>query len=163
MSKAFLQGFSIGMLLTTALLTIAIYTLGDSLKSTEQGITGGAVETYLIESGQTVISSEEYNSLISLKEQNQELTNELELAQKETTEPEQTEDQNEKGLFEVEQGMTVQEIGQKLEEMNIIKNRHELTAFLSEKGWEGSIQLGAFELSNTMSIEEIARIITKNP
>ncbi|WP_456278280.1 hypothetical protein [Bacillus sp. AK128] len=172
MSKGFIQGFSIGIFFTTALLTATYYTFDrDSKTDIGQALTDESVANYLAEAEQTTISNEEYQQLQGLEDQVNQLSSQLaeteqkllEATNEETVEEDSTNAPEVIYLFEIQAGMTGPEISEKLEELNIIKSSTELSDFLSNKGWEGSIQIGTFELSSTMSIEEIARKITKKP
>ncbi|WP_246945889.1 hypothetical protein [Bacillus pinisoli] len=171
MSKGSLRGFSIGILLATALLTITLYTSENTtIENTAQPLTDEDVKRYLSEANQTAITNEEHSRLKELETENQQLKKQLAQAttQKEAVEESKEKDENKsepeiKYIFEIKQGMTTPEISKKLEDLNIIKNSTDLSNYLKDKGWEGSIQIGTFELSSTMSVEEIAKIITKNP
>ena len=57
-------------------------------------------------------------------------------------------------------GLTPAEVSQKLKDMGIIKNSVEMELFLAQPEYATTIQKGQFELNSSMSIEEIANIIT---
>ncbi|QCR32857.1 endolytic transglycosylase MltG [Lysinibacillus sp. SGAir0095] len=57
-------------------------------------------------------------------------------------------------------GLTPAEVAQKLKDMKIINNSVEMELFLAQPEYATSIQKGQFELNSSMSIEEIANIIT---
>ena len=57
-------------------------------------------------------------------------------------------------------GLTSAEVAQKLKDMKIIKNSVEMELFLAQPEYATTIQKGQFELNSSMSIEEIANIIT---
>ncbi len=57
-------------------------------------------------------------------------------------------------------GLTAYEIGKKLEDLGIVNNGLEMELFLAKPENAKSIQIGQFELDSTMTIEEIANIIT---
>jgi DNA polymerase IIIc chi subunit len=169
MSKGFLQGLAIGILITTALLTLAFYSIEEeSTGSPKQVLTEEAIANFINKNNQTVITNEEYNRLKQLEEENQELAHKLEQAVDQDPAETQQKDTNTDNkeviyLFSIQQGMTVPEITERLEKMKIIKDQSQLADFLKDQGWEGSIQVGEFELSCAMSVEEVARVITKNP
>ncbi|MBM7660834.1 type I site-specific restriction endonuclease [Bacillus mesophilus] len=169
MSKGFLQGLAVGILITTALLTVAFYTIeGEDTKSPKQVLNEEVIANFLNENNQTIITDKEYDRLKQLEEEHQELTHSLEEADKQEpaeTQTEESETANKEVIFllSIQQGMTVPEITERLEEMKIIEDRTQLATYLKDQGWEGSIQVGEFELSSAMSVEEIARVITKNP
>ena len=57
-------------------------------------------------------------------------------------------------------GLTPAEVAQKLKDMKIIKNSVEMELFLAQPEYATTIQKGQFELNSSMSIEEIANIIS---
>lgn len=63
-------------------------------------------------------------------------------------------------ILSIEQGMTSQDISDKLLKLNIIENRASFVLELSEKEVEDRIQIGKYTLNNQMSIEEIVQLIT---
>ncbi|MBD8026067.1 endolytic transglycosylase MltG [Ureibacillus sp. Re31] len=98
------------------------------------------------------------------------------LEQKEQTAPQKIETTDDKtkseeevpeevisGTLYIYSGLTVAEVAQKLKEMGIIHNSVELELFLAQPEYAKSIQKGQFELNSSMSIEEIANIITGKP
>ena len=56
--------------------------------------------------------------------------------------------------------MSLYSIGQQVEDEGIISNGRELELYLSKPEYSRSIQKGAFDLSSTMTIEQIAAILT---
>ncbi|HWK23983.1 MAG TPA: hypothetical protein VNS08_13205 [Ureibacillus sp.] len=57
-------------------------------------------------------------------------------------------------------GLTPAEVAQKLKDMNIIKNSIEMELFLAQPEYATSLQKGQYNLNSSMTIEEIANIIT---
>ncbi|MFC7684713.1 hypothetical protein [Ureibacillus sp. GCM10028918] len=57
-------------------------------------------------------------------------------------------------------GLTPAEVAQKLKDMKIVTNSVEMELFLAQPEYATSIQKGQFQLNSSMSIEEIANIIT---
>jgi hypothetical protein len=179
MSKGFLRGLSTGIIFTTALFTIYLYPLNDMSWSPQgQSLNKEAISAYLKENGQIAMTNDEYNHLKQVEEQNTELQNELTRVKKgqaedqkvdetqSSSDPSANPEENSeviKYTLEIKQGMTGPNVSGKLEEVNIIESATELSDYLLKQGWEGSIQVGTFELASTLTIEEIARIITKNP
>ncbi|MET0785870.1 MAG: hypothetical protein ABWY25_04130 [Paenisporosarcina sp.] len=70
-----------------------------------------------------------------------------------------TTDQN-KSVLIVRPGMNSPEISSLLENAKIIKNRKDFDQFLTDNQLAESIQIGTYELNSSMTIEEIADIIT---
>lgn len=82
---------------------------------------------------------------------------------KTTSEEEVPEEEVISGTLYIYSGLTVAEVAQKLKDMGIIHNSVELELFLAQPEYAKSIQKGQFELNSSMSIEEIANIITGKP
>lgn len=64
------------------------------------------------------------------------------------------------GTLYIYSGITPYEVGKKLEDLGIVKNGVEMELYLAKPEYAQSIQIGQFELNSSMSIEEIAKIIT---
>lgn len=111
------------------------------------------------------------NEQISLLEQTKELNN----TNKETSTNSQVESsKSEKELVETKpssndiveatlhiySGLTAYDIGKKLEDLGIVKNGLEMELYLAKPEYAKTIQIGQFDLNSSMSIEEIANIIT---
>jgi hypothetical protein len=179
MSKGFLRGLSTGIIITTALFTIYLYPFNGTSETPEgQTVDDEAFSAYLQESGQILMTNEEYNHLKQVGEQNATLQNEIDQLKEGQIENQKIDDKQSstdsntnpeknseviKYTLEIKQGMTSPDVSGKLEEVNIIDSATTLSDYLSKQGWEGTIQVGTFELASTMTVEEIARIITKNP
>lgn len=58
------------------------------------------------------------------------------------------------------ENMSLYEIGQQVEDLNLLDNGRQLELFLSKPGYSRIIQKGSFELSSDMTIEEMANILT---
>ncbi|CQR46850.1 YceG-like family protein [Paraliobacillus sp. PM-2] len=59
----------------------------------------------------------------------------------------------------IEPGMTISEVAEKLVHAKIIQNKNALTTYLQENNYATNIQIGNFELTSKMSIEEISNTI----
>jgi hypothetical protein len=167
MSKGFLRGLSFGIILS--ILLIFIFEDTDRMKETldEQAIT-----SILKKNKKTVITLDEYNHLKQIQQEYEKEKNKKNEAsiketdsnddsQVETEKPNEEQDKVVLYTVEIEQGMSISEISTKLEKVKVISSAKELDEYLKKKGWEGSIQIGTFEVSSKMTLEEIARIITK--
>lgn len=64
------------------------------------------------------------------------------------------------GILYIYSGLTPYEVSKKLEDMGIIKNAVEMELFLAQPEYARSIQKGQFKVNSTMTIEEIANLIT---
>lgn len=63
--------------------------------------------------------------------------------------------------FVIPKGQGVVTIGQRLEEANLIRNRHVFRLLVRQSGYQSRIQAGSFELSPSMTPLEIAEAFTK--
>ena len=61
----------------------------------------------------------------------------------------------------IEVGMTSSEISAKLEDAGIILNKVDMDNYLSDQELAGRVQVGNYELDSSMSIKQIAEIITR--
>ena len=56
--------------------------------------------------------------------------------------------------------LSLYDIGKQAEDLQLVKNGRELELFLSKREYARSVQKGQFDLNSSMTIEEIANIIT---
>ncbi|HBZ09019.1 MAG TPA: hypothetical protein DEO65_03910 [Bacillus bacterium] len=59
-------------------------------------------------------------------------------------------------------GMTSKEVSRQMEKAEIIKDANEFNDYLAKKKMQQSIQIGDYELTSEMGLEEIAETITGN-
>ncbi|MFJ8066734.1 hypothetical protein ACIQYS_19265 [Psychrobacillus sp. NPDC096426] len=64
-------------------------------------------------------------------------------------------------VLHIQSGMTSRDISVFLEQTGIIQNKQDFEDYLSAQDLSGKIQIGQYELNSTMSIKQIAEIITK--
>lgn len=62
----------------------------------------------------------------------------------------------------INDGMTSKEVSKQMEKAEIIKDANEFNDYLSAKKWQQSIQIGDYELTSEMGMQEIAETITGN-
>lgn len=120
--------------------------------------------------GFELIKSEELKSLqaelSTSKEQLAQIQLDLEAMSKENTD-EQIEEVEEPSSVQVQtvliirKGMTSTDISSILEQTNIIKNRKDFEQYLEDKKLSEGIQIGTYEINSSMTIVEIANLITK--
>ncbi|SOC36234.1 MltG/YceG/YrrL family protein [Ureibacillus acetophenoni] len=113
---------------------------------------------------------ENANEQISLLEQTKELNNtNKETSTNSQVEPSKTEKKLEEtkpssniieATLHIYSGLTAYDIGKKLEDLGIVKNGLEMELYLAKPEYAKTIQIGQFDLNSSMSIEEIANIIT---
>lgn len=121
--------------------------------------------------GYELVKSEELKSLqeelSTSKEQLAQIQLDLEAMSKENNTDEQVEEVDDpssdqvKTVLIIRSGMTSTDISSILEQTNIIKNRKDFDQYLEDKALSESIQIGTYELTSTMTISEIANLITK--
>ena len=63
--------------------------------------------------------------------------------------------------LEVESGMTSSEIATKLAQNKIVEDEEDFAEYLIKNGYQTDIQLGSYSLTNRMSYDQIAKMITK--
>ena len=121
--------------------------------------------------GYELVKSEELKSLqeelSTSKEQLAQIQLDLEAMSKENNTDEQVEEVDDpssdqvKTVLIIRSGMTSTDISSILEQTNIIKNRKDFDQYLEDKKLSEGIQIGTYELNSSMTIAEIANLITK--
>jgi len=74
---------------------------------------------------------------------------------------EEEEESIEKYTLHIKDGMPSSEIGDLLEENNIIDDGSKFNKFLTDEGYDVGVQLGKFKVTSDMNFEDIAKAITK--
>ncbi|MDG5470810.1 hypothetical protein P6709_03550 [Jeotgalibacillus sp. ET6] len=64
-------------------------------------------------------------------------------------------------ILTIEPGMTSPEISQELEEFDIIEDASKLDEYLNNQELTENIQIGKYDVNSSLSIEEIADLITR--
>ena len=64
-------------------------------------------------------------------------------------------------VLHIQSGMTSRDISISLEQAGIIQNKQDFEDYLTAQDLSGKIQIGQYELNSSMSLKEIAAIITK--
>lgn len=93
---------------------------------------------------------------------NKDLTTINQVEQTETEKDSQVPDTGDQveATLHIYSGLTAYDIGKKLEDLGIVKNGLEMELYLAKPEYAKTIQIGQFELNSSMTIEEIANIIT---
>ncbi|KIL44405.1 hypothetical protein [Jeotgalibacillus soli] len=112
--------------------------------------------------GYIVLTEEAHDAL-----QAQLMQLEDELAVKETLNKEaviqdETDEPTTRFILVIDSGMMSQEISESLERVGIIANATEFNSYLVEHEMTNRIQIGEYELTSQLSIEEIAALITRD-
>lgn len=95
-----------------------------------------------------------------VKTQSAETQTTVETLKDKNTSPKQNVDEMVSATLYIYAGLTPLEIATKLKEMGIVNNSVEMELFLAQPEYARSIQKGQFELNSSMTVEEIADIIT---
>ena len=64
------------------------------------------------------------------------------------------------GTILIYEGMSIYDIGKQVEDIGVVTNGRELELYLSKPEYARAIQKGQFELDSSMTLEQMARIIT---
>lgn len=156
MNKSAIRFLGIGLFLAGAAIQIQ-WILGEDKQAKDDTITPQAYE-------------QAQNELKSVKNQLAQLQLDLDNAQKERATPEKedkiepTEDTSNAPttvVLHIQSGMTSKDISVSLEQTGIIQNKQDFEDYLTVQDLSGKIQIGQYELNSTMSIKQIAEIITK--
>lgn len=156
MKRSFFRAFGIACFLIGALLYVVDrYDLPISITASENKTDQKEVEKLKKQ-------LEDANKLIKELESKLEEKNEKdkETTEAETSKDETKEDEIVKGTLYIYSGLSIQDVAKKLKEMGIVKNSVEMELFLAQPEYSRSLQIGQYELNSSMSVEEIANIIT---
>lgn len=172
MKRSSLRGFGIACLLIGI-----IYTGVDQFFPSAQSVPDEKIAKYKEKIAQLETKLDEANQKIEELENGSTITEENEVVseeQVEETEPNessseevQAEPTNEnqdgevvEGVLYIYAGLTPYEVSKKLQDMGIIQNAIEMELFLAQPEYSRSIQKGQFQVNSSMTIEEIANLIT---
>lgn len=182
--KRRLQGFGIGLFLAGATITLLtqftdfqqtkdneeVIKLQNQLQAAEQEIAtlNEAVAQASIHTEETKAASEAENTdenTTGLKPANdQEATaateNETDSKKADSNKEENNDTNESSSTILVYEGVTPYDIGKQAEDLGIVENGRELELYLAKPEYARSIQIGQFELDSSMSLEEMARILT---
>lgn len=62
----------------------------------------------------------------------------------------------------INEGMSSKEVSKQMEKAGVIQDAEEFNDYLAAKKWQQSIQIGDYELTSDMGLQEIAETITGN-
>lgn len=144
--------FLIGLFLT---LTNSNPTFSEDFKEDEYKNKISQLEQQLIEANQSIAELEQNGKTIASE---QEMTEDAK--QPDADLADSKKETAVKDTLYIYSGLTSAEVAQKLKDMKIIDNSVEMELFLAQPEYATTIQKGQFELNSSMSIKEIADIIT---
>lgn len=162
MNKRSLRSFGIGILFSVSILGAAYFSTYEVQK---KDITIEEAKKKLKKENYLVYSEQEFESV------KKEIVTKVEKEKIEATEQkkkEQNTDETSKPKtiityhLEVTSGMTSNDIVDRLLNAKIIKDSEQFKNYLDDNGYSTKIQLGVFILTSDMSLEQIAKIITKS-
>nr|WP_106779877.1 hypothetical protein [Lysinibacillus timonensis] len=107
-------------------------------------------------------AQEQITILEKMKQDPAENTNEQKTTEEVTSSPKTEVTTNDvvEATLHIYSGLTVYDISKKLEDLGIVENALEMELFLAKPEYARSIQIGQYELTSAMTIEEIANMIT---
>jgi predicted nucleic acid-binding Zn-ribbon protein len=149
-----LRGLGIGLFIAGALFTLA------SMASTHSSEPTAPKGYELVKSDELKLLKDE---LSTSKKQLAQIQLDLEAVSKEedtSADTNKATTDQIKSVLNVRPGMNSPEISSLLENAKIIKNRKEFDQFLTDNQLAESIQIGKYELNSSMTIAEIADMIT---
>ncbi|ASN05227.1 hypothetical protein [Virgibacillus necropolis] len=163
------RAFSIG-LFTAGIILLAIVLYFEKPQSKTTNISQQEMIASLEKDGMQVLSDEEYISL-SVKNNPEEKkegkteTEEKDKDDEQTEQPNEAEDKQEKEVktfsLKIEPGLaSSSSISSKLEENGIIDSANEFNQYLEENDYSQYVQIGTFDLTSDMTLNEIAETIT---
>lgn len=180
--KGTIRAFSLGLFVAGIMMVVTFLFIGDastSKKSAEELPLDEMIEVMKNE-GYRVVTEEEYITL-SLTDDNEEdeqakedennksneKTDEKEGKKEETVEDEKSKEEEDKDdevvsyTLHIKDGMPSSEIGNLLEEHNIIEDSSKFNKYLEDEGYHKGVQLGKFKVSSDMTFKELAKAITR--
>jgi hypothetical protein len=167
MNKRNLRSFAFGLFIAVTLIGSVYYFQNDSIQPTMKV---DDATSFLAKKGYTVIKDSEYKDLkekTSIQSKSTIPENKDEPLQESTKEKVQINSSADTPnsiinfQLEVESGMTSSEISTELAQNKIVDDEEDFANYLINKGYQTEIQLGSYSLTNRMSYDQIAKMITK--
>lgn len=156
MNPSIIRGLGIGLFGSALILTL----LPSSSSPSNQSATETPKGYELIESIELTALQ---NELVTTKEQLAQIQMDLEEASKEPEESEKIEEVSTvtNTVLMIRANMTSTDISSTLEQAGVIKNRRDLDNYLIDNKLSKRIQIGTYNLNSSMTLAEIADVITK--
>ncbi len=157
------MAYSVGLLTATFIFGIIYWVEGNSNEVNDfSNVPENEIQTYIEEQELKLLSQDEYTNLV---DENEELKAQLNALEKDNNTSDGSASSTEKDVFhyvlEIEQGMNSSDIADSLERNKIINDTKPFIDYLAEHDLSQTIQLGSYEIDSSMSIEEIASLITR--
>ena len=168
MNKRSVRSFAFGLILAVTLIGSVYYGQKDSGPSSMEI---EEATSFLANKGYMILKKSEYNALKGQaliqeeetkpkSETNQEKT-ETKVDTKTNPSAPETKDSIINFQLEVVSGMTSSEISAKLAENKIVDDEEDFAEHLIKNDYQTDIQVGSYSLTNKMSYDQIAKMITK--
>lgn len=167
--KRTLQAFSLGLLVTGLIMvTTSLFTSDSSASQNVNDMEIDEMIDIMKEQGYRVVSESEYISL-SLSDSEKEDKSDDEKAETddpEDTKSKETEDDKQENKvitykLHIKDGMPSSEIGNLLEENDVVDDGDEFNKFLEDEDYSTKVQPGKFKVDSDMSFKEIAKTFTR--
>lgn len=156
MNKRGLRAISIGILLAVSVIGSDYYIFE---KKDNKPLDQQTAKTLLQKEGYVVLSAEDYKK-VKMQTRQKNTNSEIQ-TQANTLNKKQVENEELTYQLQIVSGVSSGEIAKLLVENHIIENENEFAQYMITHHFQTKIQLGTFSLSNTMSYDQIAKIITK--
>lgn len=157
MTKNGLRGFAAGLIIATFILSYVYYFQSDRTDASQNDtITESDIENYALEHDLVILTEEEFKNLNVEKEQ----TKEDKKKEDKKEEPKE-EEKVVKVNFEISPGMSTDDVASKLHESKLIKKKSDFTNYIKKNKLESAIKAESYKLNSEMTVEEIAKIVTK--
>lgn len=155
MNKRTAQAFALGLLFSAISLWIGSGVIAD--KEPPPKVTVSNAKQLLETKGYTVMSSEELSKLTPKKDEK--IAEKKEVAEKAETEEVK---QEKKTTLVIAGGMSPGDVALMLKSQGIIDDESKFERYLIQQGFHTKVQIGTYELTNSMDYYQIAKVITKN-
>lgn len=166
MTRSGLRGFSFGVLIACAV--IAFYYFQYQPKSTTvkaAPLTEAAITKYLDQHKLVAVSKTQFNQWQAQKNAKSQTAGKTSTPAKsdnKSSAPAKKTNDVHNTTINIKSGMLPSDIADQLLSNHIIKNKDSFDTYMHKNGLEKYIQLGKFKVNSSMSIPDIAKVITRN-
>jgi TPP-dependent indolepyruvate ferredoxin oxidoreductase alpha subunit len=158
MNKRTSQAFAFGILFSAISLWIGSSVIADKERTPE--ITVSNAKELLETKGYTVMSSDEFSKLAPKKEEK--IADKMAEAPAEKAKTEEVKQEEKKATLVIAGGMSPGDVALMLKSQGIIDDESKFERYLIDQGFHTKVQIGTYELTNSMDYYQIAKVITKN-
>lgn len=159
MNKRSVRSFALGILFAVMILSGSYIWI-----DLDESPTLEEAKRLVEEEGLVIITEEEYDSLSSTPSPPDDTADEKEEPVHEEPAEEEQADSNQTIIeyeLEIQAGMNSSDIAETLFREKVIDDEHDFEQYLIDHDYNRRMQIGSFTLTNDMSYEQIAKIITK--